>query len=347
MRRMPAVPLPHSSVTSLSIILPVFDRRTAGWRSLESALAQDFARGDYEIVVVLGHDAPAHERDAVAGPLIARCDTVVRTALDIDDVASEVALYAAGAQAARGDLLFFMEGHTELRRDCCAAIASHFRRRPGDELAWAPRVNCGETALGRLVSLHNLRHEARAASQDTFSLGANSVIRRNAYARLGGLDPRFGRLAETVLLRRAQGEGLPIGRIEAPLATHHNDMGLVLWHALIMQMGASKCAWYGALRDDGADLRGAIRHRAYLAADSRWRARMLYPVLAAMGYAALAAAMATLRLNEALASRLYWLALGFTDLAGYCQISRQRAPASPSRPPPARPHPAPPRSSPR
>ena len=34
-----------------------------------------------------------------------------------------------------GDLLFFVEGHTELATDCCATIAAHFRDHPQSRIA--------------------------------------------------------------------------------------------------------------------------------------------------------------------------------------------------------------------
>ena len=36
----------------ISIILPLFDRRNAGWKALESALCQSYPRDRYEVVLV-------------------------------------------------------------------------------------------------------------------------------------------------------------------------------------------------------------------------------------------------------------------------------------------------------
>jgi hypothetical protein len=302
----------------ISIILPLFDRRTTGWRSLESAVDQAFARDHYEVVAVVGSDLASTADDPVVSALLSRCDAVVHTDLDTLDVANELAFYQAGYQCASGDVLLFMEGHTVLAKNCCAIVDDYFRRHPEAAMAWAPRVNDGETPLGRLVSLHNLRHERRAIALGTFSLGANSVIRRDLFARLGAFDPRYLRFGETAILQRARAEGIAIGRIDLPLATHCNDMGTDLWRGLVTQMGHAKFGYYSALRASGEDMRAHVRHPVYLVAGRPWTARVFRPLFRAAGASFLALATRTLPVSEALASALYVFAVGFTDLSGYC-----------------------------
>ena len=302
----------------ISIILPLFDRRTTGWRSLESAVDQSFPRDRYEVVAVTGSDLERAADDPVVGPLLARCDAVVRTDLDTSVVANELAFYQAGYQRASGDLLLFMEGHTVLATNCCALIDDYFHGHPMMAMAWAPRINHGETPLGRLVSLHNLRHERRAIAQGMFSLGANSVIRRDVFARLGAFDPRYRRFGETAILQRAQAEGIAIGRIDLPLATHCNDMHVDLWRDLVTQMGHAKFGYYSALRASGENLRAHVRHPVYLAAGHPWSARVFHPLFRAAGAVFLHLATRSLRVSESFASALYVLAVGFVDLSGYC-----------------------------
>jgi glycosyltransferase involved in cell wall biosynthesis len=309
---------------TISIILPVFDRRNAGWRSLQSALSQDFPRERYEVIVIVGRDGASFDADPVASGLLAACDRVARTDLDTADVANEAALYAAGVEQARGEWIFFMEGHTALEPGCCRTIDAYARAHPGTAMAWAPRINRDSTPIGRLVTLHNLRHERRAAAAGTFSLGANSIIRRDVLARLGGFDPRYQRFAETAILRRARAGGVAIGRIDTPLAAHFNDMDIAHWQALVTQMGEAKRAYYDALRERGDDLREHVRHPAYLVAAPPWAARLLRPLFRLAGAAMLRLALASRALNERLGSALYVPAVGFTDLAGYCRERRRR-----------------------
>jgi hypothetical protein len=304
---------------TVSIVLPIFDRRNAGWRALESALTQDAGRDACEVVVVVGRDGASFDADPHARDLLSRCDRVVRTDLDTGDVAHEAALYAAGVAAARGDWVLFIEGHTALERDCCRTIDAYLRAHPGATLAWAPRFNRDATPLGRLVTLHNLRHERRAEATGTFSLGANSIIRRDVLARLGGFEPRYQRFAETAILHRARAAGHAIGRIDRPLATHFNDMDVAHWRALVMQMGEAKRAYYAMLRDGGEDLRRHVRHPAYLVALAPARARALQPLFRLAGAAMLHLALAARVASERVASAIYVAAVGCTDLAGYCR----------------------------
>jgi hypothetical protein len=305
----------------ISIILPLFDRRDVGWAALESALEQQLAGTNIEVVVVATADLDGGRDDAKLEKLLERCDVVVRIESDSSRVADEIHFYQAGGEQATGDLLFFAEGHTVLQRQCCATIADFFEQHPEVELAWAPRINHGKTRLGRLLTLHNLRHEQRATKCGVFSLGANSIIRREGYDRLGGLDPRHLRFAETALWHRALGNGLRVGHITVPLATHHNDMPIAYWRELVSTAGEARFSYYAALESEGADLRTQARHPVYMVARHPTVARFLNPISRLAGRGLLLLAMATLPLNQPFAYRLYVFALGFTDLGGYCNAA--------------------------
>ncbi len=308
----------------ISIVVPLFDRRNAGWKSLESALAQRYPRDRYEVVAVTARDEAERPSPAVAA-LLARCDRVARTDLDPTIPASEIELYLAGYRRCTGDLVFFCEGHTVLHEDCCALIHEHFARDPGCDIAWAPRLNHAVSPLGRLVALHNDRHQRRALAAGIFSLGANSVIRRNVIDALGGLNARYLRFSETALFHRALERGAVIQSIRAPLATHYNDMPETLWRQLVQDTGAGRYAYYDDLFARGQRRDARIRHPAYVHARRAWIAALLAPVLRASGAILLRAAMHTLSLDQRLAYRCYVLALGCTDLAGYSRACAKQA----------------------
>ena len=75
----------------ISIVVPLFDRRNAGWKSLESALAQRYPRDRYEVVAVTARDEAERPSAAVAA-LLARCDRVARPDHDPTIPASEIEL---------------------------------------------------------------------------------------------------------------------------------------------------------------------------------------------------------------------------------------------------------------
>jgi GT2 family glycosyltransferase len=303
----------------ISIILPLFDRRNAGWSALASAIGQDYPRERYEVIAVAGREPGAGADDPAVAGMLARCDAVVRTDLDTGDVANEIRFFQAGYERSTGDVLFFIEGHTVLEKRCCAIIAAHLRGQPAAALAWAPRINRGDSRLGELVAMHNRSHERRAAERGVFSLGANSIITRRLFERLGGLDLRYLRHSETALYHRALDAGVVFGRIREPLATHYNDMSVTLWRQLVAKAGRAKFSYYSALLDRGHDLRSRVRHGVYLLANRAWAARLLRPLCQAGGRVFLSLATRTSGLSKALAYRMYVVALGCTDLSGFCQ----------------------------
>jgi hypothetical protein len=257
--------------------------------------------------------------------LLARCDAVARTGLDPSVTTNEVELYRAGHVRCAGDVVFFCEGHTVLREDCCSLIEEHFVRDPGCDVAWAPRLNHAVSPLGRLVAMHNDRHQRRALAAGVFSLGANSVIRRSLLDALGGLDPRYLRFSETALFHRALQRGAVISQIRTPLATHYNDMPQELWLQLAQDSGAGRYAYYDDVLAQGQDGGTLIRHPVYLHARRAWVAALFAPVLRASGAILLRIAMRTLRFERRIAYRCYVLALGCTDLAGYSRACAQQA----------------------
>ena len=289
--------------------------------ALESALEQQRKGADTEVVAVATADRDCGTSDPQIEQLLHRCNVVVNVDADSSKVADEILFYRAGCEHATGDLLFFTEGHTILQKQCCVAIADYFEQHPEVDLAWAPRINHDKTRLGRLLTLHNLRHEERATTGGVFSLGANSIIRRGAFDQLGGLDPRHLRFAETALWHRALGDGLKVGYISVPLATHHNDMPIPYWRELVSTAGEARFSYYAALNSKGTDLRTQVRHPIYMMARNPIVARFLNPVSRFAGRSLLSLAIAVLPLSHPFAYRLYLLALGLTDLSGYCKAA--------------------------
>ena len=301
----------------ISLILPLFDRRSAGWGPLETALAQSLPREQYEIVVVVG-DAFGDEpvADAHADALLHRCDAIVRVAADPSLPENEIPFLMAGYARSTGDLLFFMEGHTVLDRDCCATIAAHFRDHLQSRVAWAPRIHCSTLPLGLLIGMHSKRHEQRARGPGGFWLGANSVITREYFEHLGGLDAGYMRFSERVLCERVLREGVPIARLALPLSLHHDDMPLSQLIGVATAAGEAKYRYYNAPAAGAAPVR--VRHPIYLAANRAAFALALYPIAWALREVLLRAAIALARTARNPAYRLYVLGFGFADLSGYC-----------------------------
>ncbi len=320
----PSLPRPALDL-KISLILPLFDRRNAGWNALESALRQSVARDRYEIIAVMGRpsgEEPAS--DAPADALLAACDAVVHIDADPCDPAQEIPFLLAGYERATGDALFFMEGHTVLADDCCAMIAAYFRECPQSQVAWAPRVHRSETPLGMLIGMHSKRHEQLARTRGGFWLGANSVITRELFERMGRLDTGYMRFCERVFQERLVRENVAIGRLPLPLATHYDDMPLSQLIGVAAAAGEAKFRYYNLPPACTGGSPVKVRHGIYLYANHDARALILYPLASVLGALLLRSAIVMCRFSRSWAYRLYVPGFGFADLAGFCK-ARLRA----------------------
>jgi hypothetical protein len=326
-------PAAHRQPVAYSIIVPQFDCRDAGTRAVRSALDQAFARERYEVIVV--GDARASGRWPQS--ILARCDQVVAVDADFGAVESEIALFDAGARAARGEWLYFIEGHTVLEPHALQAIDAALTSEPACSLAFGRRFNHHRTRLGALIGGNNDAHQRRAARAGTFTLGANCVIRRTLFDALGGFANPFQRFNETVLFDRALAAGARVGAVDAVLCTHHNDAGFRWLVRLVAATGHAKARYYASA--DGAARTARVRHPVYRWLRSPLAATLAFAPLRAAGPLAIVVAMALARRFPALAASCYRIGVGFTDVSGFCAEravrwrARRRAVASANREP--------------
>ena len=295
-----------------SIIVPLFDCRDAGTRALQSALEQTFPRERYEVIAVV--DATASREWPTA--LLTQCDHVVAIDANFRAVETEIVLFDAGAKRARGDYLYFIEGHTVLAPGALHAIDAAVRTAGSCAIACGRRTNHATTRLGALIGTNNDVHETRARDHGGFTLGANCVIRRAAFEALGGFDAALQRFNEAALYERALLARLRFVGVDAVLCTHHNDAGFLWLTRLLVATGHAKARHYRSRRDAGAPLR--MRHPVY-----RW----LYPAPAAtlavvpLRVAApllIAVAIALARALPRLAATIYRIGVGCADVSGFC-----------------------------
>ena len=310
---------------TISLILPLFDQRNAGWKPLESALAQAIERDRFEVIVV-GERTFLDQslNDPQVAALLQRCDAIVRVDADLSLADQEIPCLMAGYEKSAGDVLFFMEGHTVLVEDCCARIEAYFRDNPDSPIAWAPRMHSSETALGTLIGMHSMRHERKAWEHGGFGLGANSVITRRFFERMGGLEARYMRFCERVLFERVEREKVVVGRLAAPLATHYDDMPLSQLIGVATAAGEAKFRYYNfPLSGLGAGP-VQVRHKIYLYANHDGSALIFFPLAWVLRAVYLRAAIGMFRLNRRWAYKLYAAGFGFADLSGFCK-ARLRA----------------------
>jgi hypothetical protein len=302
----------------ISLILPLYDRRKAGWKALESTLHQTFDRTGYEVIAVAGRTlAEELAKEPEAEALLRQCDAVVHLDADPDRLDQEIPFLLAGYAKSTGDLLVFLEGHTVLHRDGCAAIAAYFRDNPQSQLAWAPRVHRSESPLGLLIGMHSKVHERRARARGGFWLGGNSVIARELFERMGGLEAAYMRFCERVFLERVVREDIAIGRLDMPLSTHYDDMPLSQLMDVAAAAGAARLRYYN-VPIPGAG-RVKIRHWIYSLANRDGLALLAFPLCCVLRSFFMHGAIGLCRFSRTWAYRFYVLGFGFADLSGFCR----------------------------
>lgn len=319
----------------ISLILPLYDRRNAGWNPLESALNQTLDRGQYEVIAVVGRtfdDEVAN--DAHAGALLQGCDTVVHVDADPNRLDQEIPFLLAGYERSTGDVLLFMEGHTVLDKNGCATIAAYFRDNPQSQIAWAPRIHRSESSLGLLIGMHSKRHERRAWERGGFWLGGNSIIKREYFEHLGTLEAGYTRFCERVFFERVVRENTAIGRLQLNLATHYDDMPLSQLIGVAAAAGEAKFKYYNfPIAGAGAGAGPVqVRHKIYLYANHDASALIFFPLFCVLRTLFLRAAIGLCGFSRKWAYKLYVLGFGFADLSGFCKARIRAAPGATSAP---------------
>ena len=323
------------SPLKISLILPLFDRRNAGWKPLQSAVSQTLDRSQYEVIAVVGRTFTDElANDAHAADLLRGCDAVVHVDADPDRLDQEIPFLLAGYERSVGDVLLFLEGHTEIDKNGCAMIAAYFRDNPQSQIAWAPRVHRSKSSLGLLIGMHSKRHERRARERGGFWLGGNSVITRELFEHMGRLEPGYMRFGERVFFERLVREKIAIGRLAMPLSTHYDDMPVSQLIGVAATAGEARFKYYNfPISGPGAGP-VQVRHRIYLQANRDASVLILFPLAWALRAVFLRAAIALCRFNRTWAYRFYVLGFGFADLSGYCKArlraARERRDSAPA-----------------
>ena len=305
----------------LSIILPLFDLRNAFETQLTSLLNQSLERTRYEIVVVI----PEQDKYSFPGKepyksLLSRCDQIIFVDADPEAPESEILFYSAGCEKAIGDLLFFVEGHTAILPDACSSICDHFDTKPQCLAAWGFRLNHNSETLGKLIGMHNIRHENVAKQNGWFTFGANSIIRTSEFRELGGFEAKYGRFNESIMFERLRKRGTNVDRLDYPVSIHYNDMSVAHLMQLAEAMGRWRTSYFLLNTEMDATDNCFATHRMARLVGGRGSARLWLPVFSALSFALLQMAKVIFSINRRLAYRVFVSGLGFCDLSGYTHV---------------------------
>jgi hypothetical protein len=200
---------------SVVILLP--EARGLAERSVRSWVEQEFARDQFELLVVGdGRDAEAEARIA---PVLRAADHLLQV-----PGASRTELFDRGARAARGEFVIFTESHCLAAPQFLSAM-DRFLSASGLPAAFSRTTGLYAGALSRLEGRCALAGNARYQLPDDWrKVSVHSfALRRDVYLEVGGLNPRYGIFAEMILSAELWRRGYRAGLADAPPVAHLFD----------------------------------------------------------------------------------------------------------------------------
>jgi len=243
---------------SVSVIIPTCDRPALLRRALASVRAQTLAPA--EIIVV--DDGSASQRGALAG------DAGGLTVLANRHAAGPSGARNAGAAAARGEWLAFLDDDDEWTPPYLAEVLAHAAAARLDVVLTAIRY-CYENGdeRGGKTPPAVLRVEDFLARNPGL-VGSNVVIRRAAFAAVGGFDESLGTAEDMDFgIRLSLHAGLRYAPVPAPLVRHHHHGGARLCTRRGARMRAGIRRFFEL---HGARMSAADRQRFHLMARRLW-----------------------------------------------------------------------------
>jgi hypothetical protein len=235
-----APPAPEAPL--VSVVVPYGDVRRRPEHVATWTRQQTLPGDRFEVIVLAGRLPPAEEA-AVRGELRPQ-DRFLRR-----DADGQFAMYAAGAEAARGALLMFTEDHCLADPGCLETVVRYFRANDcdGASVHWG---SVDHTAVARVEGLAcdiSLRKWAAPGHWDRVRI-RGFAVRREVYRDAGGFEGRWGHFAEAVLAARLHARGRRIDFMDGPGVRHVNTWTLA--HAF---RNARGYAWYEAEFGDAGD----------------------------------------------------------------------------------------------
>jgi hypothetical protein len=224
----PAGPVTHADGPSqgappgsplVSVIIPYGDRRARPQHIASWTRRQTLPADRFEVIVLANAGV---ECEADLRKLLRPHDRLLLT-----EGEGQYGMYALGAEAAWGELLFFTEDHCVADRACLEATLRHLAKGgcDGASVRWG---DINRTAVARMEQL-----AAAVDAKQWFEEGHWNRVRvrgfaipRRAYREAGGFRPEYGPFAEAALAASLHARGCRLGFVPDGGVRHVNTFTL-------------------------------------------------------------------------------------------------------------------------
>ena len=211
---------PEGSATrapELSIVIPLSAHRGRAVEAVDSAACrQDWPRGDLEVIVVT--DGADRALDGQVKALLGAGDRLIRAA-----TANGVELTDLGARAARGRILFVVEGHCELAPTVARELIAFFATGEHDAACVSSTGRSANTFARMEQRYFDERFAVwRQPGEWRKVMLRGFAILRSAYLDAGGLEWRYGLFADRALAATLHAGGYRVGWAERAWIVHTN-----------------------------------------------------------------------------------------------------------------------------
>jgi GT2 family glycosyltransferase len=155
-----------------------------------------------------------------------------------------------GSQRARGDLVLFLDGDTELVEGWLARALQKMRDEPGAGVLTGKVINCQTSAAGRAVPLDEVyKGASREVLWGSYDGGGAAMYRRSLLEKVGTFNPGLFADEEPELCLRIRHAGYRVLELDYPIVWHYNDAPEAISNVLSRRrrnflLGVGQCLRY-------------------------------------------------------------------------------------------------------
>jgi hypothetical protein len=201
----------------LSVIVPLPDHRGHAVEAIRSWTQEQTAlRSDYEVIVITDGREP--EIESQVSHLASAGDQLIKA-----ENCSLHDCYNIGADAARGEILFFTESHVKAAPDCIEQMLRHFECSNDDCVAVASGGIDVDRFAGQEQRIYEEALPARIAGGWNLCTVRGFAVKHLAFKSVGGFASRYHHFSELLLGASLAHSGARLGYAPLVRVWHFNS----------------------------------------------------------------------------------------------------------------------------